>query len=152
VPGTGTGTPVSFKRGRGRPPGSCNRNRSGHSHSLSPAIIINDQRVTWAFIKLVYKRLHCDWDDTADAFWKARRATGSNGIYRYIMSGFKPSPQGAPWICRPSVDRENGRMESIRQWWIGLYTPSNKTAARTISSKYPEVKMMLENLIGGMSL
>ncbi|MFA5751100.1 MAG: hypothetical protein WC898_02310 [Candidatus Paceibacterota bacterium] len=136
-------TPVlpSPKRGRGRPKGSVRANNA----TLSPHILINDQRVTWSMIKYVYKRLHCDWDNTIDAFWKARNATGSNGIYRYIMSGFTPGKKGPAWIHLPSRDREEGKMESIRQWWFKLYVPSSKNKA-TIAINSDEVKNMLESL------
>lgn len=119
-----------------------------------PHILINGNKVTWAFIKLVYKRLHGDWDDTIDAFWKARNCTGANGIQRYIMSGFKRDENGRQWIAMPSKERENGKMEKIREWWLNLYKPS-RTDARpsvsTVSTAIPDVKSMLETLTEGMS-
>lgn len=151
------------KRGRGRPKGSSNKKKpdgffastenSRHVKPLAPAITINGTRITWSFIKLVYKRLHCDWDDTIDAFWKARRCIGSNGIQRYIMSGFKPDKNtGKPWILSPSNERENGKMESIRLWWIKLYTPTEQLTTRSRKYHTPEVKQMIDSLVDGMAI
>ena len=95
--------------------------------------------------------MRCDWDDTIDAFWKARNATGANGIYRYIMSGFKPTSRGVPWITLPSKERENGKMQSIRDWWGALYKPS-ENRPNTLSLKSADVKDMLSNLTDGMTL
>ena len=151
------------KRGRGRPKGSRNKKKPDGYFATTgkprpavkhaPGIVINGNRVAWSFIKLIYRRLHCDWDDTIDAFWKARHCTGSNGIQRYIMSGFKPDKTtGKPWILNPSNERENGKMESIRQWWLKLYTPSERLNKRGHAFHTPEIKQMLETLIDGMSI
>lgn len=121
------------------------------STKLAPYITISDQRVAWSFIKYVYKRLGCDWDDTIDAFWKAREATGSNAIYRYVMAGFKPGKNRVPWNSTPSKEREAGRMGKIRRWWLNLYTPSAKKRD-TLSVKSPEVKTMLDRLSDGMRI
>ncbi len=142
---------VSTPRKRGRPPGS--KNFAAATPRPAPHIIISDQRVTWAFIKLIYKRLRCDWDDTIDAFWKARHTTGSNAIQRYIMAGFKPGKNGRPWILQPSREREEGKMENLREWWIQLYRPSRQcTDARPcVSTGMPDIASMIEQLSQGMS-
>jgi hypothetical protein len=148
----GTITPAStppIRRGRGRPPGSKNK-RTGN-RPIAPHIIINEQRIYWSAIKQIYKRLGCNWDTTIDAFWKARHATGSNGIYRYTMSGFAPGKYGPAWIHLPSKERENGQMESIREWWIALYKPSEKRL-KTIAIQKADVACMLASLTESLSL
>lgn len=129
----------------------------------APHILINSQPITWAFIRLVHKRLGNDWDITIDAFWKARRATGYNGIYRYIMAGLRsaetPAPGSVPtnsksaystkpWIYHPSSDREAGRMENIREWWLSLYTPS--TAKATASAEVQSMVDAIAAKFGGV--
>ena len=118
-----------------------------------PAITINNQPITWAFIRRVYNALGNDWDNVADAFWKARNATGHNAIYRYISAGMRvPSPGSipsgskrstTPWISLPSRDREQGRMDLIREWWIHLYTPSARRTA-AIAEQSSEVQSMID--------
>lgn len=117
----------------------------------APYIVINDQQVTWPFIKFVYKRLGCSWDDTIDAFWKARKATGSNGIYRYVMAGFKKTSRGIAYNTIPSKEREEGKMEKIALWWRKLYAPSEKSRA-TIAVQSADVKYMLESLCDSMTV
>lgn len=135
--------PDAPRRPRGRPSAA----------RMAPHIVIGGQRVTWAFIKSVYKRLGCSWDDTIDAFWKARGTTGSNGIYRYITAGFQPGKNGVPWITLPSRERENGQMASIYLWWEKLYTPAG-ARQETISAASDEVRSMLADLTEklGMSI
>lgn len=115
----------------------------------SPFITISDQMVTWSFIKFVYKRLGCSWDDTIDAFWKARHCKGSNAIYRYIMSGFRPTARGVVWIKLPSKEREQGKMESIREWWLTHYQPKRQN---NIICANQEIKSMLDNLAEKFSI
>jgi hypothetical protein len=90
-------------------------------------VVINGQQVPWSFIKLVYKAMGDDWDTTIDLFWKARNATGRNGIIRYVKAGFKPDKKGNRYAFLPSADRDAGRMRQIRDWWKReVYTPKNE--------------------------
>jgi hypothetical protein len=115
----------------------------------SPGIIINGQHITWAFIRKVYNMLGKSWDDTADAFFKARNCTGENGIYRYINAGFRSNKTGIKYITLPSKEREAGKMESIRDWWIQLYQPKHDS---TVSAEHAEVKTMLDSLLQKMKM
>jgi len=85
------------------------------------SVDINGQLIPWSFVWRVRKLCGGDWDSTIDCFWKARRCTGANGIQRYIMSGLKQKDWRERWMLMPSKDRENGKMESLRDWWLGLY-------------------------------
>lgn len=81
------------------------------------AIIINEQKITWASVQMVRRMCGGDWDQTIDAFWKARKATGRNGVMRYVLRGFVANDKGARYSLVPSKERENGQMENIREWW-----------------------------------
>jgi hypothetical protein len=140
------------RRPRGRPRKTPRTGaRFGTAESPAPHITINGHRVTWSFIIFVHKRLH-DWDDTIDAFWKARNATGPNGIYRYVMAGFSPGKNRVPWNTVPSREREEGKMEKIRDWWIGLYTPAGNRRTATLSVDAPDVATMMRCLVDGMGM
>jgi hypothetical protein len=65
-----------------------------------------------------------DWDQTINAFWKARNHPT---IIKYIQLGFKPDKNGRIYSLLPSKEMNEGKMESIRQWWNSLYKPSTKT-------------------------
>jgi len=92
-------------------------------------ININGQLIPWSFVGRIHKKCGGDWDMTIDVFWKARNAKGTNGIQRYIMSGFKPNQYGQKHAFAPSREREDGKMESLRQWWGGLYLRRRATSA-----------------------
>jgi hypothetical protein len=76
---------------------------------------------------MVNKAAHTDWDDTIDAFWKARNATGYNAIQKYVLKGLLADKNGRQYILIPSKERENGQMESIRTWWETLYERKSPT-------------------------
>lgn len=113
-----------------------------------PGISINGQLIPWAFIQRIRKYCCGDWDRTMDVFYKARDATGDNGIIRYIQCGLVPNERGVRYALVPSMDFENRRIDLIRQWWQGLYKPADKrrepTAARAI------MKSALQDLIDSM--
>jgi hypothetical protein len=113
----------------------------------SPGITINGQFITWAYIMKIHQRLGGYWVFTADAFWRARHSTGSNGIYRYINAGLKPRSNRQPgYIFMPSRDRENGYGEKIMDWWKSLY--KRKAAGATAD----EVDSVLQSLIAKIGL
>lgn len=144
--------PSAPRRPRGRP------KKYAGANAFASCIFISNQRVTWSFIRYVYKRLGCDWDAAIDAFWKARNTTGDNGIYRYIMAGFKPSLNRPAYITQPSAEREAGKMESIRDWWLKFYTPRRREAIGTENvlplpqQPYHEIKSMIDMLTEKFSL
>lgn len=88
-------------------------------------IQIKDSSIPWSFIWKVYGQARKDWDVVADVFWKARNCEGKNGVQRYIMVGLRSENK---WILQPSKEKENGKMESIRQWWLGLYERKKSTS------------------------
>ncbi len=98
------------------------------------SLTINGQEITWPFIMKVRNMFKGDWDNTLDAFWKARDAKGQNGIQKYIMCGFIPDKMGKRYMLMPSKERENGQMESIREWWHRLYERHPKTPMVSIKS------------------
>jgi len=86
-------------------------------------VIISNQKIPWSYIQSVRRRFGGDWDQTIDAFFKARNATGINGIIKYIEKGFLLI-NGKRYNFFPSKEHESGQMESIRQWWnTSIYTP-----------------------------
>jgi hypothetical protein len=80
-----------------------------------------------------------DWDETMDAFWKARNANGYNGVVKYVMRGFIQNDKGIRYITLPSKERENGKMESIRAWWNSLYTRSPRTQVMSIKDIFSAI-------------
>ncbi len=82
---------------------------------------INDQIIPWSFVFLVNKQCRGDWDTTMDCFWKARHIKDVNGVQRYIRAGLKQNQYGKRYILLNSKERENGQMESIREWFQSLY-------------------------------
>jgi hypothetical protein len=98
-----------------------------------PGIIINGQKVSWSFIQFVRnKKLGGDWDQTINAFLVARKSTD---IIKYVQTGFKPDKDGKLYSLLPSKEMNDGKMESIRQWWEGLYKPSTKNDKGMMSLK-----------------
>jgi len=90
-------------------------------------VTINNQKIAWSFIMKVRKRFGGNWDSTIDAFWKARNASGSNAIIKYIEDGFKPDEKNNRHTMFPSKEREAGHMESIRIWWnTEVYKPKRQ--------------------------
>lgn len=90
---------------------------------------INDYTIPWSFVWQTYAKCGRDWDCTMDAFWKARNCTGKNGIQRYILCGFKHPTK---YILSVSKERENGKMDSIREWWLSLYDRKKDTSAECV--------------------
>lgn len=97
-------------------------------------IEMSGQKISWSFIQKVRRLCGGDWDQTLDAFWKARSATGENGIMKYIMKGFVLNAAGVRYILLPSPEMNSGRMESIRSWWAGLLAPHQKASAEPVRS------------------
>lgn len=95
----------------------------------APTITIGTQDISWPFIMKVHVAGGKDWDVTADAFWKARNAVGINAIYRYINAGLRPDKNGKRFAFAMSKERETGKMESVRLWWVSLYTPVRQREA-----------------------
>lgn len=81
-------------------------------------ITIADSSIPWSFIWLTFGKCGKDWDCTIDCFWKCRKSIGKNGVQRLILAGLRHPTK---YMLQPSKERENGQMESIRQWWLGLY-------------------------------
>jgi hypothetical protein len=82
---------------------------------------ITDNLIPWSFVFQVKKHCNGDWDAVMDVFWKARHAKGKNAVQRYIRAGLKPNQCGVKYALLPSKEREDGRMDSIRQWFDSLY-------------------------------
>lgn len=84
-----------------------------------PFITINGQQIPFPFIQKIRTIFGGDWDRTIDAFWKARKATGENGIIRYIKAGLKPDAKGNRYSMLPSKEREGGEktFAQVRKWW-----------------------------------
>jgi hypothetical protein len=95
-------------------------------------ITINGQKISWATVQKVRSMFRGDWDDTMDAFWKARNAKGVNGVVKYVMKGFLPDAKGVRYSMVTSKERENGQMESIRRWWNSLYQVKPKKTTMSI--------------------
>jgi hypothetical protein len=102
----------------------------------SNLVTINGQKISWAFIQKVRGLLKGDWDDTIDAFWKARNAKGQNGIVKYIMVGFVPDKAGKRYIMLPSNERENGQMQAIRDWWSSLYQRKPRASMMSVKDVF----------------
>ena len=82
---------------------------------------IGEHIVPWSFVWKVHGLCRKDWDDTIDAFWKARNATGKNGIQKYILCGFRPGADGKKYMHTRCKERRDGKMDNLRSWWNGLY-------------------------------
>jgi hypothetical protein len=114
------------------------------------SISLGGQLVPWSFVWRVHGLCGKDWDSTIDCFWKAQHCTGANGVQRYIMSGLKQKERSARWMLTPSRERESGRMESLRDWWLGLY--KRRRRADEGEGCGAEFAAMLEQLVKGMDL
>jgi hypothetical protein len=113
-----------------------------------PGIIINGQLIPWAFIMRIRKYCCGDWDRTIDVFWKAKSATGDNGIIRYIQRGLVPNDRGVRYALVPSLEFENRRIDEIRQWWKSLYKPAKKRGEPTAMRE--GMKAALTDLLGAL--
>ena len=114
------------------------------------AIVINGQAIPWAFIQRV-RTQHCggDWPRTIDVFYKARNATGTNGIVRYIQKGLVENDRGVRYSLIPSPEFEEPRRRTlIMQWWEGLYktAPTRKEPTRARDT----LKSMLLEMAGAL--
>jgi hypothetical protein len=81
-------------------------------------IIIGESSIPWSFVWQTHAECGSDWDTTIDAFWKARNCKGKNGVQRYILCGFRHVNK---YSLQASKEKESGKMESIREWWLQLY-------------------------------
>lgn len=104
--------------------------------SQQPFIIINNQQIPWSFVGKVRSMFKGDWDNTIDCFWKARNATGYNAIQKYILKGFLPNDKGYRYSMQMSNERESGKMESIREWWQGLYARKGRSDMMTVKDVF----------------
>lgn len=96
-----------------------------HPAAKPTGITIAESTISWAFIWQTYAKCGKDWDTTIDAFWKARRCTGANGVQKYILCGFRHATK---YILKASKEREDGKMENLRQWWLSLYERKRSTS------------------------
>lgn len=103
-------------------------------------IFIGESSIPWSFVWQTFARCGRDWDTTIDAFWKARNCKGKNGVQRYIMSGFRHVNK---YILQPSKERESGKMESLREWWLKLYDRK-----RDSSKEYTDMVALLSGTFG----
>lgn len=95
-------------------------------------VTISGQRIPWSFVQLVRKACGGDWDQTMDAFWKARGAKGPGSIVRYVLKGLKPDGKGNKYSLLPSKEHNDGKMQMIRVWWeTEVYKP--KPRGETVS-------------------
>lgn len=95
--------------------------------STQAFIIINGQQIPWSFVGKVRMMFKGDWDDAIDCFWKARNATGYNGVQKYILKGFIPNNKGIRYSMQMSKEREEGKMDSLREWWNSLYARKGRS-------------------------
>jgi len=110
------------------------------------SITLNGQLIPWSFVWRVHALCGKDWDRTIDCFHKAKHCTGVNGIQRYIMSGLRGKTYGDRWMLHPSRERENGQMESLRDWWMGLYERRTKSDAADDGGQSVDVAEMIAAL------
>ncbi|MBN1131197.1 MAG: hypothetical protein JXA71_19560 [Chitinispirillaceae bacterium] len=108
------------------------------------AIIINEQKITWASVQMVRRMCGGDWDQTIDAFWKARKATGRNGVMRYVLRGLVPNDKGVLYSLLPSPERERGQMESIRQWWMDAVGREAPKKGEPVRARVALKEMLME--------
>jgi len=111
------------------------------------AVDINGRLIPWSFVWRVHALCGKDWDATIDCFWKARKSDGQNGVQRYIMSGLKQKERCDRWMLRPSKERENGKMQRLRDWWLGLYERRRAAGEGSV-----DVAEMLAALSGKLGL
>jgi len=108
------------------------------------AVEINGQKVPWSAVQKVRRMCGGDWDQTIDAFWKARNATGPNAILRYVMHGFVKNDAGIRYSLLPSKERERGQMENIREWWRDMVAKEAPKKAGPTKVKQAMKEMFLE--------
>lgn len=89
-------------------------------------ITINGQLIPWSFVHRVKRELGNEWDDTIDLFWRARNAKAPIGVVRYVSRALVRNADGRRWADDKSAERENGQMESLREWWETLYERKTK--------------------------
>ena len=100
-------------------------------------LTINNQPVPWSFIGKVKRQLNGDMDTVIDLFWKARNHPD---VIRYVAKAIVDGH----W-SHESRERENGQMETVREWWQRLYEPKN---GPTPMKK--ELKKVFEQLAKGL--
>ena len=97
----------------------------------SDSIIISGQQIPWSFVQRIANFVDRDWDRVMDIFWKSRDA---KNIMRYIQKGLIPNAEGKRYILYPSRERDNGKIESIRQWWHqNVYVPKRKAQPDSVA-------------------
>ena len=89
-------------------------------------VLLEGQQIPWSVIQMVRRACGGDWDQTMDAFWKARLCKGPNSIVKFVVKGLVKNEVGVRYSLVTSKERENGQMEAIRQWWNKAYTPKPK--------------------------
>ena len=98
---------------------------------------INGIEIEWSFVALVKKKCGGDWDQTIDAFWKARGAKGKDGIIKYVLAGFRKGHGGNKYSLLPSKEANDGKMEMIRTWWRDcVYKPKPKQDTMNIKDVF----------------
>jgi len=122
------------------------RTKTSKTATEKNSITINGQLIPWSFVWRVHALCGKDWDRTIDCFHKAKHCTGVNGIQRYIMSGLRQDRRELRWMLWPSRERENGQMESLRDWWMGLYERRTKPDVGDDGNRPVEIAAMLAEL------
>jgi hypothetical protein len=94
-------------------------------------VSINGQEIPWSFIRKLKTIMGDDMDRVIDAFWIARKATGSKGIILYIQAGLRPDKNGNRFILTASKEREKGinsaEWQAVKKWWNNeVYEPKRQ--------------------------
>jgi hypothetical protein len=101
------------------------------------SVVIEDQVIPWSVIQRVRRLCGGDWDQTIDAFWKARGAKGKDGIIKYVLAGFRKGHGGNKYSLLPSKEANDGKMEMIRTWWRDcVYKPKPKQDTMNIKDVF----------------
>jgi len=96
-------------------------------------VVIEGQQIPWAIVQRVRGLCGGDWDQTIDAFWKARGAKGKDGIIKYVLAGFRRGSNGNKYSLLPSKEANDGKMELVRTWWNEyVYKPKPRKDAMTM--------------------
>jgi hypothetical protein len=93
-------------------------------------VYIEGQCIKWSVVQKIRRACGGDWDQTMDAFWKARNAKGENGIVKYVVRGLVKDTKGNQYSLLPSKEVNAGQMELIRIWWeTNVHKPKPKNDA-----------------------
>jgi hypothetical protein len=105
-------------------------------------VVIEEQQIPWSVIQRVRRLCGGDWDQTIDAFWKARAAQGKDGIIKYVLAGFRRTANGNKYSLLPSKEANDGKMEMIRTWWRDcVYKPKPKADTMSMKDVFRALKV-----------